>query len=342
MVAVALVAAGLLAVFYYNGRVKGWFGSGQAPVHLAVLPFTATVEDPSTKAFSNGLTEMLAVKLTQLSGSTPLQVVPTSAIRAEGISNVEQARKGFGVTLVLEGSLQESGNRVRITYSLVDATSMRQLSGDTIAADMSDVFGLQDRVVESVVNMLGLQLQGSARQALVAHGTQEPAAYDYYLRGLGYLQEYHKAENVSSAIALFGRALERDPNYALAYAGLGQAYWARYDATQEPEWLDKATQACERAVALDSDSANGHICLGTEYVSRGRYEEAAEQFLGAAESDLTSERGQGRGASAYEHVGKLSQAEHTYKVAIQVRTQYWAGYASLGSFYGHQARYEEA
>ena len=134
---------------------------------------------------------------------------------------------------------------------------MRQLSADTITADMSDVFGLQDRVVESIVNMLGLQLQSKDRQALVAHGTQEPAAYDYYLRGLGYLQDYHKAENVSSAIALFGRALERDPNYALAYAGLGEAYWARYDATYETEWLDQATQACERAVALDSDSAQG-------------------------------------------------------------------------------------
>ena len=63
------------------------------------------------------------------------------------------------MTLVLEGSLQESGKRVRVTYSLVDATSMRQLSADTITADMSDVFGLQDRVVESIVNMLGLQLQ---------------------------------------------------------------------------------------------------------------------------------------------------------------------------------------
>jgi serine/threonine-protein kinase len=243
---------------------------------------------------------------------------------------------------VLEGSLQESGNRVRITYSLVDATSMRQLSADTITADMSDVFGLQDRVVESVVNMLGLQLQGSDRQALVAHGTQEPAAYDYYLRGLGYLQEYHKAENVSSAIALFSRALERDPNYALAYAGLGEAYWARYDATHEPEWLDKATQACEHAVALDSDSANGHICLGTVYVSRGRYEEAAQQFQRAVQMDPTSE-GAYRGlASVYERLGRLVEAEKTYQLAIQVRPQYWAGYGWLGSFYSHQARYAEA
>src|SRR6266849_8986635 len=263
VISALLIAAGLLAVFYHQDKVKGWFGLGKpTPIHLAVLPFISTGDDPNTKAFCNGLTETLAVKLTQLTGSYPLQIVPTSEVRAEGITNVEQARKGFGVNLVLEGSLQESGNRVRITYSLVDATSMRQLSADTITADMSDVFGLQDRVVESVVNMLGLQLQGSDRQALVAHGTQEPAAYDFYLRGLGYLQDYHRAENVSSAIALFTRALERDPNYALAYAGLGQAYWAKYDATYEPEWLDQALRSCKQAVALDSESADGHTCLG--------------------------------------------------------------------------------
>jgi hypothetical protein len=69
---------------------------------------------------------------------------------------------------------------------------MRQLSADTITADMSDIFGLQDRVVESIVNMLGLQLRVSDRHPLVAYGTHEPAAYDYYLRGVGYLQYYHK------------------------------------------------------------------------------------------------------------------------------------------------------
>jgi serine/threonine protein kinase/tetratricopeptide (TPR) repeat protein len=342
MFAAALVAAGLLAVFYYNGKAKGLGFGKQTPVHLAVLPFTSTVEDSSTKAFCNGLTETLAVKLTQLSGSNPLLVVPTSEIRAEGITNVEQARKGFGVTLVLEGSLQESGNRVRITYSLVDATSMRLLSADAITADMSDVFGLQDRVVESVANMLGLQLRVSDRHVLVAHGTHEPAAYDYYLRGLGYLQDYHKPENVSSAIELFSRALERDPNYASAYAGLGEAYWARYYATYEREWMDQAMQACEHAVALDSDSAKGRTCLGTVYASIGRYQEAVQQFQRAVQTDPTSD-GAYRGlASAYERLGRLAEAENTYRLAIQVRPEYWAGYGWLGSFYSHQARYAEA
>jgi len=341
VVAAALAAACLLAVLYHNGRMKNT-DTQQTSMHLAVLPFTSTIKDPNTKAFCDGLTETLAVKLTQLSGSHPIQVVPISEVRAEGITSVEQARKGFGVTIVLEGSLQESGNRARITYSLVDATSRRQLSADTITADFSDVFGLQDRVVESVVNMLGLQLQLSDRQVLVAHGTQEPAAYDYYLRGLGYLQDYHKVENVSSAIELFRSALERDPNYALAYAGLGEAYSARYDATYEREWLDKAMQACEHAVTLDSESAKSRTCLGTVYARTGRYDEAVQQFQRAIQTEPTSD-GAYRGlASAYERLGRLAEAENTYRLAIQVRPGYWAGYGWLGSFYSRQAKYAEA
>ena len=99
----ALLVVGLLALVYYSLKAKDSGLGKRTPVHLAVLPFTSTLEDPGTRAFCNGLTETLAVKLTQLSGSNPLQVVPTSEIRAEGITNVEQARKGFGVTLVLEG-----------------------------------------------------------------------------------------------------------------------------------------------------------------------------------------------------------------------------------------------
>ena len=340
--AAMLLVLGVIAALYGRGKLVSRDGTRQAPVHLAVLPFTSVSDDPNTKALCNGLTETLAVKLTQLSGTYPVQVVPTSEVRAEGISNAEQARKGFGVNLVLEGSLQEAGNRARIVYSLVDAKTLRQISAETITADTSDAFGLQDQVVESAVNMLGLQLRGNDRQNLVTHGTQEPAAHDYYLRGLGYLQEYQRPENIESAIALFSRALERDPKYALAHAGIGQAYWLKYDAKYEAEWLEKATQSCERAVALDSEGAPGHTCLGTVYVSRGRYEDAVSQFQKAVKSDITSE-GAYRGlASAYERMGKLGDAERTYKTAIDVWPQYWAGYGWLGSFYSRQARYADA
>ncbi len=343
---VALLVATLILVggLFKRTEIDRWLNGQQSapPIHLAVLPFTATGNQAGTKAFSDGLTEILSVKLTQLSGRYPLEIVPASEVRAESITTVEQARKGFGVSLVLEGSLQESGGRVRVTYGLVDTKTMRQLHADAITAESDDVFAVQDKVVENVVTMLGLQLEGNEHAALVSHGTQEPAAYDFYLRGRGYLQDFHKAENVSNAIALFTHALQQDPKYALAYAGLGEAYWAKYDATYEPEWLSKSMTACERSVALDANLANGYTCLGTVYTSRGRYEEAVQQFQRAAQLDSTSEDAYRGLASAYEKLGKLAEAENTYQLAIQMRPQYWAGYQWLGSFYAHHARYADA
>jgi eukaryotic-like serine/threonine-protein kinase len=344
MIAALLVMLIVAVALLKRTQISSWLSGQQpsSPIHLAVLPFTATGNEAGTKAFSDGLTETLAAKLSQLSGRYPLEVVSASAVRAESITTAEQARKGFGVNLVLEGSLQESGGRVRVTYGLVDAKTMRQLHADAITAESNDVFAVQDKVVENVVTMLGLQLEGNEHAALLSHGTQEPAAYDFYLRGRGYLQDYHKPENVTSAIALFTHALERDPKYALAFAGLGEAYWAKYDATYDPQWLSKSMTACERSVALDADLATGYTCLGTVYTTRGRYEEAVQQFQHAVQLDPTSEDGYRGLASAYEKLGKPLEAEKTYQLAIQMRPQYWAGYQWLGSFYAHQARYSDA
>ena len=185
-------------------------------------------DDPGSKAFCNGLTETLTAKLTQLTGNYPLQVVPTSEIRAEGVTSVEQARKIFGVGLVLEGSLHGSGGQVRVTYTLVDAKANRQLDAQSFDADVSDAFAVEDRVVDGTLRMLGLSVQGNDRVVLAAHGTADPSAYDQFLRGRGYLLDYHKHENIDSAISAFNRALTLDPKYAEAYAALGKAYWLGY------------------------------------------------------------------------------------------------------------------
>src|SRR5207237_5145070 len=109
----------------------------------------------STKAFCDGLTETLAAKLTQLTGSYPLQVVPTSEVRAEGVTSAEQARRDFGVNLVLEGSLHGSGDQARLTYSLVDAKTRLQVSAGTVDANVTDALAVDDRVVAGVLVLRG-------------------------------------------------------------------------------------------------------------------------------------------------------------------------------------------
>ena len=235
------------------GTVESWVGSGRVVYPGTTRSFALRSDGrrSGSKAFCNGLTETLTAKLTQLTDNYPLQVVPTSEIRAEAVNSVEQARKNFGVGLVLEGSLHSSGNQVRVTYTLVDAKTNRQLHAETVDADISDAFAVEDRVVDGTLRMLGLAIKSDDRVVLAAHGTGDPSAYDQYLRGRGYMLDYHKHENIDSAISAFNRALTLDPKYAEAYAALGKAYWLEYQ--EEPgrrEWVEKARSACDQAVAM--------------------------------------------------------------------------------------------
>jgi len=341
---------GLLIVVILSGalvkrhQIEHWLIGRGIPQqrYLAVLPFNSSAGDASSRAFSAGLTESLAVRLKQLRLRSPLQVVPPSEILAEGVNTVEQAHRSFGANLVLEGSVRESGTMVRVNYSLIDAETRNQLQAETITTQASDPFALEDRVVDGVLNMLGLELQNQDRTAAVNHGTAEPAAYDFYLRGRGYLQDYHNPERVDSAIAVFTHALERDPGYALAYAGLGQAYWYKYEETHEHTWVAQASQACQKAVELGRELANGHSCIGVVYNGTGRYEQAAEEFRRAAQLDPDSDdalRGLGL---ADQSLGRLADAEADFQRAITLHPNYWADYNWLGSFYYRQARYEDA
>ena len=313
------------------------------PLQLAILPFAPASEDSGAKAFGYGLTETLAAKLTQLTGEYPLQVVPPSEARAEGVTSVDQARKAFGVGLVLQGSLQGSGNQMRVTYSLVDAKTMRQLHADAVDANIADAFAVEDQVVDGVVRMLGIEVKSSDQVVLAAHGTSDPSAYDQYLRGRGYLLDYHKHENIESAISAFNRALTLDPKYAEAYAGVGKAYWLGYEeGVGASEWMEKAKSACNHAATSAPKLAEAYTCLGSVYRTTGEYEKAVTQFQKATTLDPTGDDAFRGLAEAFRKLNKPTEAEATFKKAISLRPQYWAGYSWLGVLYSQEGRYEDA
>src|SRR2546422_5312917 len=320
-----------------------WFGRVTAgPKNLAVLPFQAIGGAPENQAFSDGITEALTVKLTQLTATHQLQVAPGRDVRTRRISGPEEARKELGASLILEGTVYRSGNTVRVNYALVDTSTRRQIRAGTITADASDPFAVQDRVADGVVRMLELELNPQERRALQVHGTQVAVAYDFYLQGSGYLQNYDRPENIENAINVFERALSLDPNYALAHAGIGEAYWKAFESRKETKWIDPARKACERALALNDQLAEAHVCLGTLHNGIGQYQAAVADFQKALETEPTSDatyRGLGL---AYERMGKLADAEQTYRRAIELRPHYWASYNWLGTFYFHQARYTDA
>jgi eukaryotic-like serine/threonine-protein kinase len=342
-VAVTLAAVLLLGIL--AGIVgRKWLSQPQAQRRImAVLPFDSVGQDAPTNALGLGLTETLTAKLVQASDSNMIQVVSPRELRARGVKTAEDARREFGTDLVLEGSIQQSGQMYRIICNLVDSKTQHQITARTITADAADMFGLQDKVVTESLDMLPARIKPEQRDALVTHRDTQPAAYEAYIRGRGYLQEYEKPENIDNAINEFGQALKIDPNYAPALAGLGEAYWIGYQQLNRGnEWLTKASNNCEKALTISPELAAGHTCLGNVLKATGRYDKAVEQFQRAVDLDQNSEVAFIGLADSYQKLGNLPAAEAAYKKAISLRPNYWGVYSWLGAFYYNQARYSEA
>ncbi len=346
-IVIATIAVLALLFPQARQRLRSWFGTTPLPREklVAVLPFTVMSSDAKEKPFSDGLTETLTAKLTQLTVDPTLQVVPAPEIRAKGANTIDDVRKEFGATLVVEGDLQRSGNRVRINIAMVDAGTRRQLRAESLTVAASDPFAVQDQVVNAAIGMLQLEVQPGEREALETHGTEVASAYDFYLQGLGYLQNYDKKENIESAIKVFDTALQLDSRYAGAYAGRGEAYWKMYETAgsgKDMQLIEGSRHDCEHSLALNKQLPSAHVCLGTVYKGTGRYEDAVAQFESAVIVEPTNDDAYRGLADAYERLGKLADAEKTYRRAIELRPHYWAGYSWLGTFYYHQARYAEA
>ncbi len=258
------------------------------------------------------------------------------------MKTADDARREFGATHVLEGNLQRSGNQVRINVAVVDTRTRHQLRAESLTIAAADPFAVQDQVVSAAVKMLGLAVQPREREALKTHGTQVASAYDFYLQGRGYLQNYDKLENIENAIKVFDTALQLDPRYALAYTGRGEAYWKKYENSKDPQWVQRSRQDCEQALSLNSVLPAAHICLGRLYKGTGHYQEAVAEFDQAIQADSTNDDAYRELAQAYELQDKPAQAEATYRRAIELRPHYWAGYNWLGAFYFNRAQYREA
>lgn len=309
---------------------------------VAVLPFVANSQDHSAQAFSDGLVETVSAKLSRISDGQKLQVIPAWEVRSQGVTTPEQAEKALGVNLVVEGSLRYADGNVRVTYALVDAHTRRQLRGDSITAVLSNPFDVEDKVVDSVLSSLQVVLQPEQREALNAGRPTEPTAYDFYLQGRGYLQDYHKPENVDSAITVLKRALQADPKYAAAYAAIGEAYWHKWFFDRQPALVQSALEACEQSVQITRDLPAGHVCLGNVYNGTGKYEQAVQEFQQALAREATNEMAYSGLGRAYEHLNHLPEAEQALKKAVALHPNYWAPYSQLGTFYFRHNRYNEA
>ena len=317
---------------------------GSESIHLAVLPFTNIGGDPGRQVFSDGLVETITSNISQMERfQRDLWVVPAGDIRSENITSAGEAHRKFGVNYAIAGSLQPIADSLRLTITLIDSKNLRQIDSKMIDVNASDVLELQNKSVENLLAMLNMELNPEAEIAIKEGKTSDSEAFELYLQGLGYLQGYHKGiENVELALVAYHEAIGLDPDFALAYAGLGQAYWRKYQITREREWVDKAIEHSEFAKSLNDKLVQVNITLGMINTGTGKYEQAIQNFNNALSTDVMNSEAHRGLARAYEYNGNLEQAESAFKRAIRLKPDYWEGYNGLGRFYHRLSKYEMA
>jgi tetratricopeptide (TPR) repeat protein len=311
--------------------------------HMAVLPFTNVGDDPANRTFCDGLTEILTSTLTQFERfQGELWVVPATEVRTREVKSASDARKLFNVNLVFTGGVQREGDRLRLALNLVDTENLRQLRSKVIEGTPADLTSLEDRVVAAMAEMLDVQLKPDEKKELTAGGTKVAAAYDLYVQARGALGSYQGEHDPQKAAELFKQALALDPGFALAQAGLANAYLELFFWKKDPRLVDEAAASARRAVELNDRLAEVHATLGEICRTTGKYEDSVREFQHALELDPRSSSAFGGLARAFDALGKPEDAEATYKRAIALRPGYWVTHSRLGNFYAAHGRYDDA
>ena len=189
--------------------------------------------------------------------------------------------------------------------------------------------------------MLQLELDANQRRTLAAGDTATSRAYDVYLQARGHLQR-RNAGDIDEAIDLFHQAQTLDPNYALAYAGLGEAYWRKYRDTRDTRWVTPARENCQRALSLNSQLAPVYIALGIVEEGSGRHTEALAALEKARALEPSNPTVSSELGAVYESTGDFPRAESSYQAATDLRRDDWTSLNVLGGFYYRRGRYADA
>ena len=310
---------------------------------VALLPFANVGGEAANQALADGLAEVLTTRLTQLERfGGGLQVVPAVEVRQQRIQSATEARRAFGVNLIVSGSLQRTSDQTLLTLNVIDGETMRQVRADAIELTSLTASAQQDEVLVRLARLLDIQLDSQAQALLSAGGTRQPGAYEYYLQGRGYLQRYERAGSVDTALELFTRALGQDANYALAHAAVAEAYWRKYEATKDAAWVTRAKESGATALKLSPTLSEVQVTLAIIANGTGEYESAVAALNSVLERDPTNAPAYRELALAYDGLGDTAKAEATFLRAVKARPGDWSVYNSLGAFYARHQRHADA
>jgi len=268
MAGAAVVVVALAALWavpqFFDSEPPGTAQASGTPT-VAVLPFDNLSQDVEQAYFADGLAEDLIAALSKIEG---IQVVSRTSSFADWVksASVEEIAERLRVRYVVEGSVRRANDQLRIAASLVDTMSNTPIWTERFDGSNSDVFSFQDRITGEIITALRVQLTPAEQQALETRGTDNVDAYDAYLRGLRLLSErrFLDTEANTAAQAAFEEAIRLDPDYALAYAGLGWAKWLYMSTINAWEAPEKTFDLAEKSLRL-TDNALAHRTLAKKH-----------------------------------------------------------------------------
>ena len=287
---------------------------------IAVLPFVNMSADAENEYFTDGIAEEIINALTKIQALRVASRTSSFAFKGKN-QDIRKVGEQLNVTTVLEGSVRKAGTRLRVTAQLVNVTDGYHLWSERYDRELQDVFAIQDEIAGNIVRALRVVLSDAEKRAIEKAPTANVQAYDYYLRGRQFFHQFRRT-GMQFARRMFERAIEVDPEYAIAYAGVADCcsflymYWDGSNAN-----LEGAESASRKALALDPELAEAHASRGFAVSLSRQYEEARREFETAIRLDPKLYEAHYFYARACFQEGKLEEAVRHYQDASRVRPE---------------------
>jgi len=243
-------------------RTEAVTGSSIPQKSIAVLPFDNLSRDPDNAFFAEGVQDEILTRLAKVADLKVIARTSTQKFKSAP-TDLREVAKQLDVANILEGSVQKVNDQVRVNVQLINALTNAHLWAEIYDRKLSDIFAVQSDIAKTVADTLQAKLTGSEKQMIAAQSTNDTAAYELYHKGRA-LWERRSGDNIPKAIAFFEQAIARDPNYALAYAGLSNAdiLLPFFAGADRREAYSKAKEAVLKALRLDPNLAEAHLALG--------------------------------------------------------------------------------
>jgi TolB-like protein/Tfp pilus assembly protein PilF len=317
---------------------------------IAILPFTNISLDSKDEYFADGMTEELISTVSKISG---LKVIArTSVVVYKNELNkkkIDEIASELRAGTILEGSVRKSGDKLRITAQLIDSKDSRHLWSETYDREFKDVFAIQSDIAQTVAHALKVRLFAPEKESISKEPTKNVEAHTWYLKGLQ-LAEAGEDEDIQKAVRYFENAIRLDPNFANAYAQLGDIYTLALGHSfniSYGEAVLKARELITKALQLDEQSAQAHLSLSnTEWyfhglTARGRLAEEKE-IKRAIELDPNYAKAHQMYALHLLQRGNFEEARAELKQALELDPILWYANYALGDLLYYERRYEEA